>query len=530
MSSNKRRADARRRAWGRGPIILRFESLEGRQLLAANALPDLVGSSFATSVQTVDWGETFHASGVVKNQGAGDESGPISLAFYASTTPVLGPTSVLIGTTQIPGNLKSGDAATFDQVVNLPPTSIPGFNGQPIYITLRIDPQNEIAESIENNNFAVGQGFDTARVNVAQKLPSNLVGSSLGVYPDQVTWGQQVSVTAQIRNTGAGESPPTRAMIILTPSSLNPGNGADQAIGYLDVPAIPAYQTVNVTGTVTLPASPVTSMVGSTVFYVSLVPDADYITNPLFPHVPTQGLGFDVAQIGITGGGDPATLAKLPKADLAAAGVVAPTQPIAWGQSFQVTTTVQNLGKADAGAFRVKYVLTGANGSLDHSIYLGEAQVEGLRAGYDQQIIQTLHLPSRLPSGITLNSTGAGKIAILIDQDLAVDETLKSNNLSLSNPIALRVLGTDGRSSVPTVPTATALGQPAPTGTLGNGGQLTKAQQRRLLIAQARNEARAKGKLHRLQAPKKQSWTEKVEHNLKVFPDKVKDFVKDLFD
>ena len=37
MPSQKRRAAGRRRAWGRGPIILRFESLEGRQLLATSA-------------------------------------------------------------------------------------------------------------------------------------------------------------------------------------------------------------------------------------------------------------------------------------------------------------------------------------------------------------------------------------------------------------------------------------------------------------------------------------------------------------
>src|SRR3954471_9376232 len=60
MTSQKRRAAGRRRAWGRGPIILRFESLEGRQLLSASSsakalLPDLVGSSFATA-HGLDWG------------------------------------------------------------------------------------------------------------------------------------------------------------------------------------------------------------------------------------------------------------------------------------------------------------------------------------------------------------------------------------------------------------------------------------------------------------------------------------------
>lgn len=530
MLSNNRRAAARRRAWGRGPIILRFEPLEGRQLLAANPLPDLVGAALDTSAHTLDWGDKFHATGVIKNQGNGAQTGQIPLAIYASTTPVLGPGSVLLGTTTVPGDLNPGAVTNFDQVVSLPPTAIPGFSGQPIYITSRIDPQKTIPESNDNNNFAVGQGFDTVKVTIAQRVPSSLVGSSLGVYPDQATWGQQVSVTAQIRNNAAGDAPPTRAQVILTPTTVNPGNGSDVTIGYLDVPAIPAYQTVNVVGTITLPAAPVTAMAGNTQFYLSVLQDADFVTNPLFPHVPTQGLGYDVTQIGITGGATAAELAKLPKADLAASGVVAPSQPIAWGQNFQVTTTVQNLGRADAGPFHVKFVLTGANGSLDHAIYLGDAAIDGLKSGYNQQIIQTLNLPNRLPSGLTLNSVGVGKIAVLIDQDYAVDEALKSNNVSLSNPVTLRVLGTDGRSTVPTTPTGTSLGQPQTAGTLTNGKPLTKAQARIQARMEARAQARAEGKLHRRPIPQNKTLVDKIEHNLKVFPNKVKNFVKDLFD
>lgn len=535
MSSNNRRAAARRRAWGRGPIILRFEPLEGRQLLAASALPDLVGASLTTSVQTLDWGDSFRATGVVKNQGNGAESGPIAVALYASTNPVLGPGSVLLSTTTIQGDLKPGDVSSFDQTVSLPPTAIPGFSGQPIYITLRVDPQNTIPESNDNNNFGIGQGFDTVRVNIAKSLPSDLIGTSLGVYPDQTKWGQPISITAQVRNNGAGDAPPTRAQVILTPVGTNPGNGADVTIGYLEVPTVPAYQTVNVVGNVTLPAAPATVLKGATQYYLSVIQDADYIISPLFPHLPTNGLGFDVTQIAITDGTS-TNLPQGPKAELAAAGVIAPSQPIAWGESFQVTTTVQNLGKADAGPFRVKFVLTGANGSINQSIYLGEATIDGLRAGYDQQIIQTLKLPNRLPSGITLNSVGVGRIAVLIDMDQAVDEGLKTNNVGQSSPVTLRVLGTDGRSTVPTVPTGTSLGQPQAVGTLKPNANTPagRAQARALARQQARQQAALAngGKLHRRPVAKKQnqSFIDKVEHNLKVFPDKVKDFVKDLFD
>ena len=37
MSSHNRRAAGIRRAWGRGPIILKLECLERRELLAASA-------------------------------------------------------------------------------------------------------------------------------------------------------------------------------------------------------------------------------------------------------------------------------------------------------------------------------------------------------------------------------------------------------------------------------------------------------------------------------------------------------------
>lgn len=519
MPSHDRRAAARRRAWGRGPIILRFEPLEGRQLLAANPLPDLVGAAFDISAHTVDWGDSFHATGQVRNQGNGPETGPFNVAIYASTTPVMGPGSVLLRESAVSGNLAAGQSGSFDEVVTLPPTPIPGFNGQPIYITLRVDPEGQISETNKNNNFGIGQGYDTTNLNLAQKIPANLVGSSFGVYPDQTTWGQPVSVTAQVRNYSAGDAAPTRARILLTPSGANPGHGADVTVGYLDVPAIPAWQTVNVTGTITLPAAAPTVLSSGTQFYLSMAQDADYVVDPLYPHLPSQGLGLDIAQIAIGAGKNP-NLPQGPKADLAAAGIIAPSQPVAWGQNIQVTTTVENLGKADAGPFHVKFVLTGASGSLDHAIYLGDAAINGLRAGYDQQIIQTLRLPNRLPSGITLNSVGTGRIAVLVDSEAAVDELLKTNNVSQSNPVTLRVLGTDGRSTVPTAPPGTALGQPQPQGTL-----------RAMTTPATTTPAKTKPalKLHRRAVVKPKTLTDKVEHQLKVVPKKVGNFLHDLF-
>ena len=80
---------------------------------------------------------------------------------------------------------------------------------------------------------------------------------------------------------------------------------------------------------------------------------------------------------------------------------------------------------------------------------------------------QTVHLPSVLPNGQSIPSDALGRIAVLVDPDHDVDETLRSNSLAESAPVTLRVLGTDGSSTVPTSPpVGTSLGQPQPAGTI----------------------------------------------------------------
>ena len=63
MPSQQRRAAGRRRAWGRGPIILRFEPLEGRQLLAADARCPTSSAPPSPRPTTLDWGDSFEARG-----------------------------------------------------------------------------------------------------------------------------------------------------------------------------------------------------------------------------------------------------------------------------------------------------------------------------------------------------------------------------------------------------------------------------------------------------------------------------------
>src|SRR5215213_8403423 len=53
MSNDDRRARARRRAWGRGPTILRFEPLEGRQLLSiSDPIADIASAAGAADTSS----------------------------------------------------------------------------------------------------------------------------------------------------------------------------------------------------------------------------------------------------------------------------------------------------------------------------------------------------------------------------------------------------------------------------------------------------------------------------------------------
>jgi hypothetical protein len=176
----------------------------------------------------------------------------------------------------------------------------------------------------------------------------------------------------------------------------------------------------------------------------------------------------------------------------------------------------------------VMYLLTGSGGSLANAIFLGESTLPALTPGASQVVDQTVLLPSVLPNGVSIPSTSAGRIAVLVDPDHDVDESLRSNSLAESAPVTLRVLGTDGSSTVPTSPPiGTTLGMPQPTGTI----QAATAAVAPAVAASPKAKAARQGKttkLHRQAAPKRQSITARIEHQLQVFPSNVQNFINSV--
>ena len=455
MPSKDRRAIARRRAWGRGPMILRFEPLEGRHLLStvSTALPDLVATGFNTPGQA-DWGDSLNSTGVVLNRGKGPTTHDVTVGLYASTTSSIGPGSVAIGSVTIPAGLGAGQSFFFAQPVSLPLAPISGVGartGNAFWVALRVDTTQAQPETDKLNNEGRGRNIDASIVTVTPPAPSSLSGTSFAVTPQPTTWGSTVYVTAQVRNNAQGNAPATRARLVLTPAGIVPGGGADITIGDFTVPPIPAWQTANVTQSIQLPAGPASSLASTTNYVLSMVEDADFLTNPMTNRPGNAGIGIDQATITInpnTAGYTPPK--QLP--DLAPASVVVPTTNLYWGTTFQAQANIQNLGQVDASNFRVRFLLTGSNGATNQAVVLGDAIIPGLKAGYSQNIVQTLKLPNRLPYGTNLSSLAYGRIVVVVDPEQSIDESVRSNNLAASSPVILRVLGSDGTTTVPTGP------------------------------------------------------------------------------
>ncbi|WP_337176850.1 CARDB domain-containing protein [Paludisphaera sp.] len=453
--SDKRRAEGRRRAWGRGPIILRYDSLEKREVLSAagHALPDLVGSSLVT-VQDADWGSTVTVTGQVTNQGDGPAAGPFNVAILAGSRAVLNRLSVSLGEVTIPDGLAAGQSIPFTATVRLPANPVPGMKSSGLlHLSLKVDPHNQVHEANERNNAGVGPGYDQTVVSIAPTQPAQLIATSLGIYPAAATWGKPFSVTTQITNRSYGAAPATRAQVVLTPAGIAQGVGADVTLGSITIPAIQPWQTVNAEKAFTLPAIPPVLLSGHTEFTLTILPDADFQTNPVGPHFAMGGTGIDQAAVSINlPAGTTATPIHEILPDLALGTVTPSTLDLAWGGSFDVSTTVQNMGTVDPGPFRVRFLLAGPSGNVNRTIFLGDAIIPGLAPGYSLPLTQTVSLPSRLPSGILLDSVGSAKIVAIADPENGLNETFKNNNMASSAPVSLRLLGSDGSTFVPNTP------------------------------------------------------------------------------
>ena len=534
MSTRDRRAEGRRRAWGRGPVILRFEPLEGRQLLsvvlsgngvggssptasvtstssttsstsstqssststntngstgtnvstavntvlnqttgttanATQSLPDLISTKLSGPAK-LTWGQSFHATGTITNQGTATTTTPFSVDIYASPRSQIVTGAVDLGSVNIPAGLAPGASYNYDLQTTAPDRPLTYLDGQNFYLTAVVDSTNTVDESNENNNVNLGLiGQDAAVVTLGTSAP-NLQAAGLSIAPGVVQWGQTIHATATIANNGDGDAPATNARIVLAPSGKSPLGSLGYTIGSVAIPAVAAGSSVTASQDITLPANPPSALAGYTSFTVSMITDSTGAANPVQTNPTFQGSGIDQAPLAIA---TPQPTASKPlQPNLVVAAVDAPSA-ISWGQTFVVKTNLINLDAGTAGPFKVGFYLSESDTANTPLLSLGEADVAGLTSGQSVSLSQTLQLPSTVPAGLDPSAT-AGRIVVKVDPEHVIDDSNLGDNALGSAALTLNLVGTDG-STTRVVTTSPGLqkvlgGGSGNTGTSSNTG------------------------------------------------------------
>lgn len=548
MSPNHRRAAARRKAWGRGPMILRFEPLEGRALLSGGTTgaaastdatattivsttgattdpgatagasgttqgsggsqasggdgtvvitasttssaaaagttttgnatgpetatsgttttggaavtggtttggtgttttstpttpqpgkPDLAIGEFGT-LHNLAWGQAFRAQGTVRNLGTAAAPAGVKVDVYASPVNQLGPSSVYVGTGVIAEAIEPGGSATFDVPMLAPPLPIGGLGSSPSYYMIaRADGDGTVAESSEANNGGEPNG-PTSLVTITPLLKAKLEATALRVTPGSLSWGDTIDLNAQITNTVPGSvAPPTRARIVLYPRGQSATGPAAVTIGELTVPQLTAYPPADLYASIKLPDAPAAVQAGTSSFYVSIIPDADFVTDTPLSAFLGHGNGRDTTALTVVPGARPLPVPA--RADVTIPRLQPAADTLTWGQTVEVRTTIENDGTAEAKSLRVRFVVTDANHPSLAPLVISDAVLASLPAGYKQDLIHTLPLRGALPAGVD-PATIAPRISVVVDPENAIDEPNELDNQLASAPLKFRLL------------------------------------------------------------------------------------------
>ena len=153
---------------GRGPIILRFEPLEKREVLSSlhGPLPDLVASSFVTT-SNADWNDPDHRQRTDHQPGQRDGDDAVRRGDLRVSRQQ---DRALLGDARRghhPGRPGPGQSVPFNTTVRLAPVPLPEMspNGV-VFINLKVDPQHAVPENNKRNNQRLGLGYDESPVQI----------------------------------------------------------------------------------------------------------------------------------------------------------------------------------------------------------------------------------------------------------------------------------------------------------------------------------------------------------------------------
>ena len=286
--------------------------------VGAAPAPDLVVESPAVSNSSPAVGQSFTLSATVRNQGAGDATSSAYLHYYRSADATIGTSDTEVGSRDYVGYLDASE--TSDESIRLTAPSSPGT----YYYGACVETVPDESDTGNNCSSAV-------EVTVRPAPPSDLVVESPAVSNSSPAVGQSFTLSATVRNQGAGDATSSAYLHYYRSADATIGTsdtevGSRDYVGYLD-----ASETSDESIRLTAPSSPGTYYYGACVDAVSNESDTGNNCSRSV-HVAVVAAADLVV-------GSPAVSDSTPET----------------GQSFDLGATVRNQGDARSPSTTLRY-------------------------------------------------------------------------------------------------------------------------------------------------------------------------------
>ena len=287
--------------------------------------PDLAVTTL-TAPASGTAGGTISVTSTTRNQGTG-VAGAFRVGVYLSTNTTITMDDLLLDSCSF-ASLGVSGTADCDRSVTIPGTVTPGT----YYVGAVADDRSSVPESNETNN-----SLSATNATVVSARPMIDLAVMEISAPTRGTVGGTIAVTSRTENVGSAAAAAFRVGLYLSTDATVTTTG--QEIGSCSVSALAVGESAACNIDVTIPASvaPGTYYVGAYADDQDVVTESEEANNSLAASNPT---GLDVAA-----------------ADLVVVDVTAPATGTIGG-TVQITSSTENLGGTEAGAFRIALYLS----------------------------------------------------------------------------------------------------------------------------------------------------------------------------
>lgn len=204
-----------------------IDPLTGEANKTATAAPlvagvDLAGQFFNVVPTSLQAGNTVNFQYQIQNLGS-SVAGASTVKFYLSTDRSIGSGDYQLGSASVVSLGGGGNTGVLSKTLTLPGVgnafwkSVGDGN---YYIGMKVDANNQVAESNENNNASTGLLKDYDSLRVGGTKVADLSGKYFDVVQEPLKAGDNFSVNYQIQNTGVGTAAASTAKFYLSKDNV----------------------------------------------------------------------------------------------------------------------------------------------------------------------------------------------------------------------------------------------------------------------------------------------------------------------